>query len=64
LRNQPQRAGHHVKKCSDETSVALTHGLPPSLRYEPEQVSKIEILRKLKKRFGAKIIRDVRFRVG
>jgi Dna[CI] antecedent, DciA len=34
------------------------------LRYELEQVSKSEILRKLKQRFGAKTIRDVRFRVG
>jgi hypothetical protein len=34
------------------------------LHYELEQISKSEILRKLKKRFGAKTIRDVRFRVG
>src|SRR5438128_8347456 len=32
--------------------------------YELEQGSKIEILRKLKQRFGGKTIRDVRFRVG
>ena len=38
--------------------------LQPVLHYELEQVSKIEILRKLKKRFGVKTIRDVRFRVG
>ena len=38
--------------------------LQPALHYELEQVSKSEILRKLKQRFGAKIIRDVRFRVG
>jgi predicted nucleic acid-binding Zn ribbon protein len=38
--------------------------LQPALHYELEQVSKIDILRKLKQRFGAKIIRDVRFRVG
>ena len=50
--------------------VALREGilyvrvLQPVLHYELEQVSKIDILRKLKKRFGAKIIRDVRFRVG
>ena len=34
--------------ASDETSVALTRGLPPALHYELEQVSKMEILRKLK----------------
>jgi len=50
--------------------VALRDGilyvrvLQPALHYELEQISKIDILRKLKQRFGAKIIRDVRFRVG
>ena len=50
--------------------VALREGvlyvrvLQPALHYELEQISKIDILRKLKQRFGAKIIRDVRFRVG
>ena len=49
--------------------VALREGilyvrvLQPALHYELEQVSKIEILRKLKQRFGSKTIRDVRFRV-
>jgi hypothetical protein len=38
--------------------------LQPALHYELEQVSKIDILRKLKKRFGSKTIRDIRFRVG
>ena len=38
--------------------------LQPALHYELEQVSKIDILRKLKQRFGGKVIRDVRFRVG
>jgi len=50
--------------------VALREGvlyvrvLQPALHYELEQVSKVDILRKLKKRFGGKVIRDVRFRVG
>jgi len=50
--------------------VALRDGilyvrvLQPALHYELEQISKSEILRKLKQRFGGKIIRDVRFRVG
>ena len=50
--------------------VALRDGilyvrvLQPALHYELEQVSKSEILRKLKQRFGGKTIRDVRFRVG
>jgi len=51
------------------TPVALREGilyvrvLQPTLHYELEQISKSEILRKLKQRFGAKTIRDVRFRV-
>src|SRR5438067_4673552 len=50
--------------------VALREGvlyvrvLQPALHYELEQVSKIEILRKLKQRFGSKTIRDIRFRLG
>ena len=50
--------------------VALREGilyvrvLQPALHYELEQISKIEILRKSKQRFGTKTIRDVRFRVG
>ena len=50
--------------------VALREGvlyvrvLQPALHYELEQVSKIDILRKLKQRFGGKVIRDLRFRVG
>jgi predicted nucleic acid-binding Zn ribbon protein len=50
--------------------VALRDGilyvrvLQPALHYELEQISKTEILRKLKKRFGSKTIRDIRFRVG
>ena len=38
--------------------------LQPVLHYELEQISKLQILRKLKRRFGSKTIRDVRFRVG
>jgi hypothetical protein len=50
--------------------VALREGAPyvrvlqPALHYELEQVSKTDILRKLKQRFGGKTIRDIRFRVG
>ena len=56
--------------AAHSTPVALREGvlyvrvLQPALHYELEQVSKIDILRKLKQRFGGKTIRDVRFRVG
>ncbi|MEP6937358.1 MAG: DUF721 domain-containing protein [Chthoniobacterales bacterium] len=38
--------------------------LQPALHYQLQQISKAEILRKLKQRFGGKVIRDVRFRVS
>ena len=50
--------------------VALREGilyvrvLQPALHYDLEQVSKIDILRRLKQRFGSKTIRDLRFRIG
>jgi len=50
--------------------VALREGilyvrvLQHALHYELEQISKTDILRKLKQRFGGKTIRDLRFRVG
>jgi predicted nucleic acid-binding Zn ribbon protein len=56
--------------AAHSTPVALREGvlyvrvLQPALHYELEQISKSEILRKLKQRFGGKIVRDVRFRVG
>jgi predicted nucleic acid-binding Zn ribbon protein len=56
--------------AAHSTPTALREGvlyvrvLQPALHYELEQVSKIEILRKLKQRFGGKTIRDIRFRVG
>ena len=56
--------------AAHSSPVALREGilyvrvLQPALHYELEQVSKIEILRKLKQRFGGKVVRDVRFRIG
>jgi predicted nucleic acid-binding Zn ribbon protein len=56
--------------AAHSTPVALREGilyvrvLQPALHYELEQISKSEILRKLKQRFGSKTIRDIRFRVG
>ena len=56
--------------AAHSTPVALREGilyvrvLQPALHYELDQISKTEILRKLKQRFGGKTIRDIRFRVG
>src|SRR5205823_11199634 len=53
--------------AAHSSPVALREGilyvrvLQPALHYELEQISKSEILRKLKQRFGGKTIRDLRF---
>lgn len=41
----------------------IVHVLQPALRYELER-SKPEILRKIKLRFGGRVVREVRFRLG
>jgi hypothetical protein len=46
----------------NHASVAGSCATP--LHYKLEQVSRGDLLRKLKQRFGGKIIRDIRFRVG
>ncbi|CAN5318218.1 hypothetical protein BH20VER2_BH20VER2_00880 [soil metagenome] len=56
--------------CAHSTPVSLREGvlfvrvLQPALHYQFETISKTEILRKLKQRFGGKVIKDIRFRVG
>jgi predicted nucleic acid-binding Zn ribbon protein len=54
----------HSAPVALRESVLYVRVLQPALHYELEQVSKIDILRKLKQRFGGKIIRDIRFRIG
>lgn len=54
----------HSAPVALRDGVLYVRVLQPTLHYELEQVSKIDIVRKLKQRFGGKIVRDVRFRVG
>lgn len=54
----------HSAPVSLRGGILYVRVLQPALHYELEQISKIDILRKLKQRFGGKIIRDIRFRVG
>ena len=54
----------HSAPTALREGVLYVRVLQPALHYELEQISKADILRKLKQRFGPKIIRDVRFRVG
>jgi predicted nucleic acid-binding Zn ribbon protein len=55
---------NHSAPVSLKAGVLYVRVLQPSLHYQFETISKAEILRKLKQRFGAKVIRDLRFRVG
>lgn len=54
----------HSAPVSLRAGVLCVRVLQPALHYQFEQISKAEILRKLKQRFGTKIIREIRFRVG
>ena len=54
----------HSTPVALREKILYVRVLQPALHYELEQVSKAGVLKKLKERFGAKVIRDVRFRVG
>ena len=54
----------HSQPVSLRTGVLFVRVLQPALHYQFEQISKADILRKLKQRFGSKIVRDIRFRLG
>ena len=54
----------HSAPVSLRAGVLFVRVLQPALHYQFEQISKADILRKLRQRFGAKTIRNVRFRVG
>ncbi|HEY2615170.1 MAG TPA: DUF721 domain-containing protein [Chthoniobacterales bacterium] len=54
----------HSSPVSLRGGILSVRVLQPALHYQFEQISKAAILRKLKQRFGAKIIREIRFRVG
>ncbi|MBA3273370.1 MAG: DUF721 domain-containing protein [Chthoniobacterales bacterium] len=54
----------HSAPVSLREGVLQVRVLQPALHYQLEQILKPDILRKLKQRFGAKVVRDVRFRVG
>lgn len=54
----------HSAPVSLRDGILYVRVLQPALHYELEQVSKAQILRKLKQRFGGKTIREIRFRFG
>jgi predicted nucleic acid-binding Zn ribbon protein len=54
----------HSAPVSLKAGTLYVRVLQPALHYQFETISKSEILRKLKQRFGRTVIRDIRFRVG
>ncbi|HMJ05567.1 MAG TPA: DUF721 domain-containing protein [Chthoniobacterales bacterium] len=54
----------HSAPMSLKAGVLFVRVLQPSLHYQFETISKAEILRKLKQRFGGRVVRDIRFRIG
>jgi len=54
----------HSSPVSLREGTLVVRVLQPALHYQFETISKTEILRKLKQRFGTRVIRDLRFRVG
>ena len=54
----------HSAPVALRDGIVYVRVLQPALHYELEQISKAEILRKLKQHFGARTIRDIRFRLG
>lgn len=54
----------HSCPISLREGVLFVRVLQPSLHYQFETISKAEILRKLKQRFGSKVISSIRFRLG
>jgi predicted nucleic acid-binding Zn ribbon protein len=56
-------AGHSQPVALRE-GVLYVRVLQPALHYELEQISRGDILRRLKQRFGSKTIREIKFRIG
>ncbi|HEY2799265.1 MAG TPA: DUF721 domain-containing protein [Chthoniobacterales bacterium] len=54
----------HSQPIALREGILYVHVLQPALHYELDRVNKREILRKLKRRFGPRVIRDLRFRLG
>ena len=54
----------HSAPMALREGILYVRVLQPALHYELEQISKADILRKLKQRFGGKTIREIRFRLG
>ena len=54
----------HSAPAALRDGVLYVRVLQPALHYELDRIARPKILAKLKQRFGGKIIRDLRFRLG
>ncbi|CAN5550373.1 hypothetical protein BH20VER3_BH20VER3_02360 [soil metagenome] len=54
----------HSSPSALRDGILYVRVLQPTLHYELDRVHKPEILRKLKRRYGGRTIRDLRFRLG
>jgi predicted nucleic acid-binding Zn ribbon protein len=54
----------HSNPTALQNGVLLVRVLQPTLLYELDRNSKPQIVQKLRARFGAKIVRDIKFRIG
>jgi predicted nucleic acid-binding Zn ribbon protein len=61
-------AGDFIAKHSApqrlKDGVLTVRVLQPTVHYELDRVWKRELLQKLKARFGSKLVREIRFRIG
>jgi hypothetical protein len=53
-----------VAEGSSRMVCLYVHVLQPTVHFELDRVWKREILARLKKRFGSRVVREVRFRIG
>jgi len=54
----------HSSPTKLKGGILYVQVLQPTVHYELDRIWKPQILKKLKKRFGAKVIREIKFRVG
>jgi predicted nucleic acid-binding Zn ribbon protein len=54
----------HSSPLRLKDGVLIVQVLQPTLRFDLERVWKAEILARLKERFGARTVREIRFRIG
>jgi predicted nucleic acid-binding Zn ribbon protein len=54
----------HSAPHSLKDGVLVIRVVQPTVRYELERQWRGEILRKFRERFGARVVRDVKFRIG